>query len=82
MKPDPDKVTQADALLLQQDGVLVHCTHGHDRTGYLVGRHQVLSGTLSKDKAYQEMLERGFHPELIGLSEAWAEFEVSTTMKK
>ena len=82
VRPDTDKVEQADAILLQQDGVLVHCTHGQDRTGYLVGRHQVISGTMSKDAAYEEMLEHGFHPELMGLSESWADFEVSSTVKK
>lgn len=76
VKPDPVRVAQADSIILQLDGVLVHCTHGQDRTGYLIGRHQVLSGTLSKDAAYEEMLEHGFHPELMGLSESWADFEV------
>jgi len=82
LKPDPEKVAQADFIILKRDGVLVHCTHGHDRTGYLIGRHRVLSGDMPKDDAYDEMLELGFHPELMGLSEAWAAFEVSSNVKK
>jgi hypothetical protein len=77
--PDAAIVARADALLAQAathpgDLYLVHCTHGQDRTGYIIGRYRVLRDGWTKVRAYREMLARNFHPELHGLHEAWEQF--------
>jgi tyrosine-protein phosphatase SIW14 len=73
----PNRQALKAALALIQAGggsVLVHCTHGHDRTGLLIGLHRVTNDGWTKDAAYREMLEMGFHPELHGLQEFWEGF--------
>jgi len=73
----PNRQALAAALSLIRSGgggVLVHCTHGHDRTGLLIGLHRVVNDGWTKEAAYEEMLEMGFHPELHGLHEFWEQF--------
>jgi hypothetical protein len=78
--PDSRVVTQIDTLLSSaasspQDFYLVHCTHGQDRTGYIIGRHRVLHDGWTKSRAYVEMLDHHFHAALHGVHEAWEQFE-------
>ena len=47
--------------------VLVHCQHGQDRTGMIVGLYRVEVEGWTPAKAYQEMLAMGFTKELIPL---------------
>jgi protein tyrosine/serine phosphatase len=47
--------------------VYVHCKHGQDRTGLMVGLYRVLQQGWAPEKAYEEMKERGFHPFFLGL---------------
>ena len=47
--------------------VYVHCAHGQDRTGMVIGLERVLIEGWEPADAYQEMLNHGFHPEFIGL---------------
>ena len=54
---------------------LVHCKNGHDRTGLAVGFIRVLVDQWSKKRAYEEMIARGFHPELLGLLREWHALE-------
>jgi hypothetical protein len=75
--PAASTVRQIDALLLgaRPDELwLVHCTHGQDRTGYVVGRYRVLHDHWAKAKAYEEMVAHDFHAELHGIHEAWEAF--------
>jgi len=58
-------------LPMPDGGVFVHCTHGQDRTGVVVGAYRVLSQGWTKEAAYKEMLDNGFHPLLRGLCWAW-----------
>lgn len=51
--------------------VYVHCTHGHDRTGLIIACYRVWVEGWPKEKAEKEMIDRGFHPELLGLWTAW-----------
>lgn len=74
VQPDKKVVEAAEELINPSVGTLVHCTHGQDRTGYLIGRYRVKVDGWNKDEAYLEMLRLGFHPELHGLHEAWEEF--------
>jgi protein tyrosine/serine phosphatase len=76
--PDPERLAAAEEVIESaagRTGVLVHCTHGQDRTGLVIGRHRVLADGWSKSRAYREMLANGFHPALIGLQAAWRAFE-------
>ena len=78
----PDKA-QLAAIVEQLRGIVadggstggwyIHCKNGHDRTGLAVGMLRVLSGW-AHEAAWREMLDRGFHPELIGLLRAWRNF--------
>ena len=75
--PDENLADIAEHLLEgagPHDLWLVHCTHGQDRTGFVVGRYRVLHDGWTKDAAYEEMLQHHFHPELHGIHEAWERF--------
>jgi len=50
--------------------VYVHCSHGHDRTGLVVGTYRVTRGW-SKAKAWDEMVKLGYHPVALGLTDFW-----------
>lgn len=47
--------------------IYVHCKHGQDRTGLVIGLERVLDEGWEPADAYQEMLNHGFHPEFVGL---------------
>lgn len=55
--------------------IFVHCSHGQDRTGLVVGMFRVLHDRKTKSDAYQEMLDHQFHEGLHGLHEAWEGFD-------
>ena len=40
----------------------MHCYHGEDRTGLVVGLHRYTNDHWTAVDAYREMLARGFHP--------------------
>ncbi len=40
--------------------ILVHCKHGRDRTGMIIGIHRVENENWDSHKSYDEMLELGF----------------------
>lgn len=78
-RPDPALVRQALELLERattEDVWLVHCTHGQDRTGLIVGMYRVLHEGWTKERAYAEMRAHHFHPALLGVYHAWREFKV------
>lgn len=54
-------------------GTYIHCSHGQDRTGLIVGLYRLQVEHWSKCSAYAEMRAHGFHPELFGLQRAWNE---------
>jgi len=49
--------------------IYVHCLHGKDRTGLVIGLYRVLHEGWAPEDAYAEMLGRGFHPALAPLKE-------------
>jgi protein tyrosine/serine phosphatase len=73
-KPDKGHIDYALIHLGQfrdpNGGVLVHCTHGQDRTGLIIGLYRLNEGW-TKDAAYKEMLVHHFHSSLHGLHEYW-----------
>jgi len=78
VKPDRNLLNQALQTthdIKQAGGVpLVHCTHGHDRTGEFVGMWRVEDDNWTVDEAYDEMIRLGYHKSLIGLDLVWNEF--------
>ena len=78
---EPDRSTLAEIhhlVATMRDSTvgtwLVHCFNGHDRTGLVVGMIRMTVDGWDKRTAWQEMLDRGYHPELLGLDRAWWEF--------
>lgn len=48
--------------------IFVHCQHGQDRTGLVVGLYRVFAEHWQPAHAYQEMKQLGFHPVLMFLN--------------
>lgn len=48
--------------------IYVHCRHGQDRTGLVIGLERVKNEGWAPADAYAEMLEIGFHPGFLGLN--------------
>lgn len=51
---------------------LIHCVNGNDRTNLVVGHIRVLIDGWGKATAFDEMVQQGFHWELVGLDRQWA----------
>ena len=67
--PSPARLDAAVAAI--QPGTFIHCTHGEDRTGLVLGLWRVRECGWTKRRAHAEMLDHGFHPLLRGLEWAW-----------
>jgi protein tyrosine/serine phosphatase len=48
--------------------VFLHCKHGEDRTGLVVGLYRYYDEHWAAQAAYDEMLQNGFHKALFGLN--------------
>lgn len=70
---EPDLQSIRDVIAFITPGTFVHCTHGQDRTGLIIGCWRLRQGW-TKAAAWDEMLARGFHPLLFGLWKAWSDF--------
>ena len=68
LRPRQSLLVSAVALMTQD--AFVHCLHGEDRSGLVVGCFRLSQGWLKAD-AYAEMTAHGFHEELQGLQGAW-----------
>ena len=68
---EPDLQALRDAVGFMSINTLIHCEHGQDRTGLLVGLYRVLVQGWSVAQAYAEMRYHGFHPLELGLGKAW-----------
>ena len=70
VEPSPDELGAIlDAIERAPKPVLVHCTHGEDRTGLVVALYRMRRGA-PVDAAYADMVRHGFHP-YSGLWKAW-----------
>lgn len=49
--------------------IFVHCEHGRDRTGLVVGLYRVLYEGWEPEDAYEEMIDKGFRKILVFLDE-------------
>ena len=70
--PTPNQVTTLLATLgrAPQEPVFVHCQHGADRTGCMVGIYRVARQGWAFPRAYAEMRRDGFDPRWTRLREA------------
>ena len=69
-EPDDAKMNEiVEYLGKSQVPTLVHCLHGEDRTGLVIGLERVVNEKWPAEKAYTEMLAYDFHPILIGLDQ-------------
>ena len=59
------------AVMAIKPGTYVHCTQGRDRTGLVIGAWRVHVQGKSKQVAFQEMMDLGFRPALVGLTFSW-----------
>jgi tyrosine-protein phosphatase SIW14 len=57
-----------------QQPIFVHCLHGEDRTGAMVAIYRIQHDGWAEDKAYDEMLSKGFHRIFLNLSEGVRDF--------
>lgn len=70
MQPDDQTIDQILGILkAAQAPLLVHCYHGEDRTGLVIGLERVLIEGWAAQKAYDEMISMGFHQILFGLDQ-------------
>lgn len=69
----PDAGTVYYAVQAVTNGTYIHCLHGQDRTGLIVGVYRVNREGWSKAVAREEMRTNGFHAVLFGLSRYWWE---------
>lgn len=75
MGSDPPTTKQVDTLLstlkrAPQEPVFVHCQHGADRTGCMIGIWRVTQQRWSYPQAYAEMRRYGFKPYLHSMADA------------
>ncbi|MGZ6143042.1 MAG: fused DSP-PTPase phosphatase/NAD kinase-like protein [Myxococcales bacterium] len=68
--PKDAEVNQIEQIMADPSKrpIFVHCQHGQDRTGLIVGLYRVFSEHQTPAKAYQEMLAKGFHKALFLLN--------------
>ncbi len=66
----PDAIAVSNAVLQIQPGTYVHCQHGKDRTGLVIGCYRLAEGT-NKSAAWQEMTNHGYNPSFKGLTGFW-----------
>lgn len=72
--PDDQKMEEILRILsASPQPVLVHCYHGEDRTGLVIGLERVFLEKWPAGKAYDEMLAIGFHRILLGLDQYFHE---------
>lgn len=64
-----DDVLAVLASATPEHPVYVHCKHGQDRTGLVIGLERVLGEGWTPADAYDEMVEVGFHTFFLGLDE-------------
>lgn len=70
-RPHRHYVKQAVEAMAAKQPIFVHCEHGQDRTGLIVGCYRVWKQNWAKGNAWDEMIKNGFHWELLGLTLFW-----------
>ncbi|MEN9723127.1 MAG: hypothetical protein RJB38_1113 [Pseudomonadota bacterium] len=72
-EPKAKVIAQVQAALKDPSlqPIFVHCRHGKDRTGLMVGLYRTAEQGWTQKEAHEEMLDLGFNPWLIGLEKAF-----------
>jgi protein tyrosine/serine phosphatase len=75
MSGEPPTPKQVDTLLAalkngRREPVFVHCQHGADRTGCMLGIYRETQEGWDFDRTYQEMRRYGFKPYYVKLTDA------------
>lgn len=68
-----DEIMAILATASASDGIYVHCKHGQDRTGLVLGLERVVVEHWAPQAAHDEMLKIGFHPYFLGLNHYFEE---------
>ena len=78
--PKPERIRLAVQTLENESlrPIYVHCLHGQDRTGLVIGLYRVLHDHKTKSEAYEEMRKNGFHVVFLGLLKVWEDFDGKT----
>ncbi|MDN0073755.1 tyrosine-protein phosphatase [Crenobacter sp. SG2303] len=79
--PNPARIRLAVETLEDENRwpIYVHCLHGQDRTGLIVGLFRVRHDHYTKSQAFTEMRENNFHWALFpGLVDVWEDFDGKT----
>ncbi len=73
--PNDAQVNRIEAYLADAHHrpILVHCQHGEDRTGLIIGLYRVQHEGWTPAAAYKEMLANGFHQILFLLNHYYEE---------
>jgi protein tyrosine/serine phosphatase len=73
--PNDKEVDQIEAIMADTSRrpIFVHCLHGEDRTGLIVGLFRVFTEHWYPGDAYKEMLAKGFHKVLFLLNHYFEE---------
>jgi protein tyrosine/serine phosphatase len=73
--PNDAEVSQIEAIMADHSRrpIFVHCQHGEDRTGLIVGLYRVETEHWSPATAYHEMIAKGFHKILFFLNHYYEE---------
>ena len=79
VRPDSKKLMQAVKALESRGNnkILVHCSHGKDRTGLVVAIYSIRDKNLCKTAAYKQMQAYGANPILFGLKSALYSSEIA-----
>lgn len=74
-RPPDEKVNEILSHMVRSSAapMLLHCKHGEDRTGMMVGLFRVFIQGWTPQDAYREMLDKGFHPILYALDSYFKE---------
>lgn len=66
---DQTAITALLATATANDPIYVHCKHGQDRTGLVIGLERVFDEEWTPQAAHDEMVKIGFHTFFAGLEE-------------
>jgi protein-tyrosine phosphatase len=69
--PDSGRFCAICDALHSKEKVYIHCTHGQDRTGLMVGFYRTRVQSMDRAAAFREMRHHGFHTSLLGLVWTW-----------
>lgn len=71
--PTDEQLNDILSALTDEDNfpIFIHCKHGEDRTGLIIGLYRVFKNGWNPRIAYEEMLEYDFHPEYRPLNQCF-----------